>query len=73
MGRSSTAKKSAPRDGASKVARQRLSVLELARELGNVAEACRPRGMDRTSPALRPLPAPVYPGKVIRGADGPRR
>jgi len=32
-----------------KVARQRLSVLELARELGNVAEACRQRGMDRTS------------------------
>ena len=26
-----------------------LSVLELARELGNVAEACRQRGMDRTS------------------------
>lgn len=31
-----------------KVAQQRLSVLELARELGNVAEACRQRGMDRT-------------------------
>lgn len=26
-----------------------MSVLELARELGNVAEACRQRGMDRTS------------------------
>lgn len=49
MGRSSTAKKAAPRDAASKVAQQRLSVLELARELGNVAEACRQRGMDRTS------------------------
>jgi Transposase and inactivated derivatives len=49
MGRTSTAKKSAPRDAASKVAQQRLSVLELAKELGNVAEACRQRGMDRTS------------------------
>ena len=48
MGRSSTAKTAAPRDAASKVAQQRLSVLELARELGNVAEACRQRGMDRT-------------------------
>ncbi len=49
MGQSSTARKAAPRDAASKVAQQRLSVLELARELGNVAEACRQRGMDRTS------------------------
>ena len=49
MGQSSTAKKPVPRDAASKVAQQRLSVLELARELGNVAEACRLRGMDRTS------------------------
>jgi transposase InsO family protein len=31
-----------------KVARQRLSVLELAQALGNVAEACRRRGMTRT-------------------------
>ncbi|RWR04677.1 helix-turn-helix domain-containing protein [Paenirhodobacter populi] len=38
-----------PCDAASKVAQQRMSVLELARELGNVAEACRQRGMDRTS------------------------
>ena len=49
MGRLSTATKASPRDAASKVAQQRLSVLELARELGNVAEACRQRGMDRTS------------------------
>lgn len=49
MGLLSAARKAAPRDAASKVARQRLSVLELARELGNVAEACRQRGMDRTS------------------------
>lgn len=49
MGRLSTAKKAAPRDAASKVAQQRLSVLELTRELGNIAEACRQRGMDRTS------------------------
>lgn len=31
-----------------KVARARLSVLELAEALGNVSEACRRRGMDRT-------------------------
>lgn len=37
------------RDAATKVARQRLSVLELAARLGNAAEACRRRGMDRTS------------------------
>ena len=35
MGQSSTAKNCLPRDAVSKVARQRLSVLELARELGN--------------------------------------
>ena len=49
MGRTSTARKSRPRDAATKVAEHRLSVLELARELGNVAEACRRRGMDRSS------------------------
>ena len=37
------------RDAGSKLAEHRLSVLELARELGNVTEACRRRGMDRTS------------------------
>jgi hypothetical protein len=31
-----------------KLARQRLSVLELAEALGNVSEACRQRGMSRT-------------------------
>lgn len=36
-------------DAQIKIARQRLSVLELAQRLGNVAEACRRRGMDRTS------------------------
>lgn len=46
MGRSSTAKKAAPRDATSKVAQQRLSVLDLARDLGNVAEAYRQRSMD---------------------------
>lgn len=49
MDGSSKTRKSAPRDAVSKVALQRMSVLELARELGNVAEACRQRGMDRTS------------------------
>ncbi|MDF2097513.1 IS481 family transposase, partial [Fodinicurvata sp. CAU 1616] len=37
MEQSTTAKKAAPRDAASKVAQQRMSVLELANELGNVA------------------------------------
>ena len=37
------------RDAATKLAEHRLSVLELARELGNVAEACRRRGLDRSS------------------------
>ena len=32
-----------------KIAKQRLSVLELAERLGNITEACRRRGMDRTS------------------------
>ena len=32
-----------------KPARQRMGVLELAAALGNAAEACRRRGMDRTS------------------------
>ena len=49
MGQSSMAKKRLPRDAVSKVAQQRLSVLKLARESGNVAEAGRQRGMDRTS------------------------
>lgn len=31
-----------------KLARQRLSVLELAEQLGNVREACRQRGISRT-------------------------
>jgi len=49
MGRSSAAKESELRDAASKLAQQRLSVIELAKELGNVAEACGQRGLDRTS------------------------
>lgn len=36
-------------DPAVKVARQKLSVLELAQALGNVSEACRQRGVSRTS------------------------
>ena len=52
MGRTTAAKAVASageRDAAAKLARQRLSVLELAAQLGNAAEACRRRGMDRTS------------------------
>lgn len=37
------------RDAGTKLAQQRLSVLELAMELGNVAEACHQCGLDRTS------------------------
>jgi transposase InsO family protein len=37
------------KDLATKVARRRLSVLEMAEALGNVSEACRRSGMDRTS------------------------
>ena len=36
-------------DAKEKVAWQRVSLLELAQALGNVSEACRRRGMDRTS------------------------
>lgn len=36
-------------DAEIKVAKQRLSVLDLAARLGNAAEACRRRGMDRSS------------------------
>ncbi|PJN92933.1 IS481 family transposase, partial [Amaricoccus sp. HAR-UPW-R2A-40] len=48
MGRGSTA---APQSGdaGTRLAQSRLSVLELAKGLGNVAEACRQRGLDRTS------------------------
>src|SRR3712207_6027848 len=37
------------KDPAAKLARHRLSVLQLAQELGSVAKACRQAGMDRTS------------------------
>ena len=49
MGRTSTTAKAQKGDAGTKLAQQRLSVLELAKELGNVAEACRQRGLDRTS------------------------
>jgi len=49
MSRSSTVTKPRQRDADTKLAQSRLSVLELAKELGNVAEACRQRGLDRTS------------------------
>lgn len=42
-------RKAAPHDAASKGAQQRMSFLELARELGDLVEAYRQRGMDRTS------------------------
>ena len=37
------------KDPAEKLARKRYSVLELAKALGNISEACRRSGMDRTS------------------------
>jgi len=49
MARGSTDTAAPPRDAGTKLAEHRLSVLELAKELGNVAEACRRRGLDRTS------------------------
>ena len=49
MDGSSKTRKSPLRDAASKIAQQRMSVLELARELGNVAEARRQRGMVRSA------------------------
>ena len=49
MGRSSTASAPRKRDAGTKLAESRLSVLELAKELGNVAEACRRRAPS-TSP-----------------------
>ena len=49
MGRSSTTAQPQKRDADTKLAQSRPSVLELAREPGNVAEACRQRGLDRTS------------------------
>ena len=41
--------KTVEKDAAVKVARQRMSVLEMAETLGNISEACRRGGMDRTS------------------------
>ncbi len=49
MGGTATSARKRGRVAGTKLAEQRLSVLELARELGNVAEACRRRGLDRTS------------------------
>lgn len=45
MSSSSKSASRGKRDASSKLAEHRLSVLELAKELGNVAEACRRRGM----------------------------
>lgn len=49
MDQSTKGKSPRKRDADTKLAQNRLSVLELAKELGNVAEACRQRGLDRTS------------------------
>jgi transposase InsO family protein len=44
-----TTKRITDKDRAVKLARKRLSVLELAQELGSVSKACKQAGMDRTS------------------------
>ncbi len=70
MGRSSTASAAARpqrRDADTKLAQSRLSVPELSRELGSVAEACRQRGMDRTRP--RRIGQPPIGGMAMMSAD----
>lgn len=49
MGRSSLSAAPQKRDAESKLAQGRLSVLDLAKELGKVAEVCCQRGLDGTS------------------------
>lgn len=49
MGTVAEVKRVVAKEPAEKLARKRLSVLELAERLGNVSEACRRMGMDRTS------------------------
>ena len=43
------ARKVTAKDANEKLAHRRLTVIELAERLGNVAEACRRGGIDRTS------------------------
>ncbi len=50
-----------------KVAKQRLSVLELAEVLGNVSEACRRRGMTRAHEAYLSLGSSAVVGKLQTG------
>jgi transposase InsO family protein len=45
----SSSERMTAKDPATKLARKRLSVLQLAESLGNVSEACRRGGLDRTS------------------------
>jgi hypothetical protein len=47
--RGQAARKITAKDANAKLAHRRLTVLELAARLGNVAEACRRGGIDRTS------------------------
>lgn len=49
MAKKTKQKKQATNDPATKLARSRMSVLELAQTLGNITDACRRTGMDRTS------------------------
>ncbi len=46
---SKVAERVTAKDPAVKLAHKRLSVLELAQELGSVSKACKQAGMDRTS------------------------
>lgn len=68
MGRISVVPQPQKRDVDAKLAQTRLSVLELAKEHGNVAEACRPRAA-WTAPIARMARALPDPG--LRGPEGP--
>jgi transposase InsO family protein len=49
LGDGKMSKKVVEKDASTKIARKRLSVLEMAETLGNISEACRRGSMDRTS------------------------
>ena len=58
-------------DAATKLTRQRLSVLELAEILGNVSEACRRRGISQSPERTRPrlLLGPPVPASYAGSPD----
>jgi hypothetical protein len=60
------ARKVTAKDPGEKLAHRRMTVLELAQRLGNVTEACRRGGIDRTS-WRPPFTAAVAPSRAPRG------